>query len=208
MPDDLPNEAASAPERPAKGRPRVVGRREEILRMAARVFSEHGFRQATLEDVASALNITRPALYHYAESKDQLLSECAAIAQDLLRQALEEAHAQPLGRDQLAAYFRRYAEIICDDFGRCFVLTDRRELSGENAETNRLNQRELSVAVQGMIVRGAEDGSLRKVDPADATHALYGAFNGIPRWYRPEGPRSPGELANDVLAVFLGGLDA
>ena len=176
--------------------------------MAARVFSEHGFRQATLEDVAVALNITRPALYHYAESKDQLLADCASIAQDLLRAALQDAHALALGRDQLAAFFRRYVEIICDDFGRCFVLTDRRELAGENAEVNRAHQRELSTAVQEMIARGIADGSLRTIDPADTTHALYGAFNGIPRWYRPQGPRTPAELADDILAVFFSGLAA
>ena len=48
----------------------------------------------------------------------------------------------------------------------------------------------------------------RRILGADAAHALYGAFNGIPRWYRPERPRSPRELADDVLAVFLGGLGA
>ncbi|MGH7510520.1 MAG: TetR/AcrR family transcriptional regulator [bacterium] len=50
-------------------------RRGEILNAALAVFSELGYTQATLNDVADRLGVTKGCLYHYFESKEQLLLE-------------------------------------------------------------------------------------------------------------------------------------
>ena len=181
-------------------------RLDEVLRVAARLFSEQGYRQATLEDVAAALNVTRPALYHYARSKDELAAKCSDIAKSQLQEAIADALRLRTGREQLQAFFRRYAEIICDDFGRFFVLVHRREYGAELQETNRALQREIDQAIRGMVRTGVADGSIRDVDPADVSRALFGAFNGVPVWFRPGMRRSPGRIADDFLVLLLGGL--
>ncbi len=48
-------------------------RRGEILTAALAVFAELGYRQATLNDVADRVGVTKGCLYHYFESKEQLL---------------------------------------------------------------------------------------------------------------------------------------
>ncbi|HEY5007039.1 MAG TPA: TetR/AcrR family transcriptional regulator [Caulobacteraceae bacterium] len=181
-------------------------RLEEVLRVAARLFSEQGFRQATLEDVAAALNVTRPALYHYSRSKDELAAKCLDIAIAEISEAAESARRHKTGREQIAAFFRRYAEIICDDFGRCFVLVNRREYGPELQEINRTHQRRIDHVVRDMARAGVADGSLREVDPADVSRALFGAINGIPVWYRPGGRRTPGRIADDFLFLMLTGM--
>ncbi len=179
-------------------------RLDEVLRAAARLFSEHGFRQATLEDVAAALNITRPALYHYARSKDELAARCLEIAVVQIDEAIASAQRHKSGREQLAVFFRRYAEVACDDFGRCFVLVNRREYNPALQETSRVHQRRFDHAVREMAQSGMADGSLRKIDPADVSRAFFAAFNGIPVWYRAGG-RTPGRLADDFLLLLLEG---
>ena len=181
-------------------------RLDEVLRAAARLFSEQGFRQATLEDVAAALNVTRPALYHYARSKDELASRCLDIAISEIDEAIDSARRHKTGREQIALFFRRYAEIICDDFGRCFVLVNRREYGPELQEINRSQQRRLDHAVREMVQIGVADGSLRDVDPADVSRALFGAINGVPVWFRPGGRRTPGHIADDFLLLLLTGI--
>lgn len=195
--------------RSARGRPRRFNyRRDEVLRASARVFSEYGFRHATLEDVAHSLGVSRPALYHYAKSKDELLAQCAMIAQTQLHQAVEEALAEASGLDQINVFFRRYAEIICDDFGRCFVLTDRRELNPAEEELTRLAQRDLGAAVQAMMERGIADGSIRRCDTGDAVRALFGAFNSLPRWHHPKSGRTPADVARSFMHLVGEGLRA
>src|SRR3546814_14414768 len=69
-----------------RGRPnnRFGDRRIEVLRAAANIFSDLGFRQATLEDVARELGITRAALYPSSRSTDAPLPASAPIARPQL----------------------------------------------------------------------------------------------------------------------------
>lgn len=191
-----------------RGRPvNFSKRKQEVLRAAARLFSELGFRQATLEDVAAALHITRPALYHYATSKDELAASCSYIADASIEEAVSDALRHPTGREQLVAFFRRYAEIVCDDFGRCFVLVRPLEYGPEHQERNLIAQRKLDQAIRQMISSGGTDGSLKRtLNPGSVSRALFGAFNGIAVWYRPTLGRTPSQIADDFIHMFMAGL--
>jgi TetR/AcrR family transcriptional regulator, cholesterol catabolism regulator len=180
-------------------------RRDEILRVSARIFSRLGFRHATLDDIARELNITRPALYYYADSKDKLLGECASIAFDQLQNAVKAAQNASSGLEQLRYFFRRYAEIVCDDFGRCFVLTDLSEMGDAERENARKAQIDLARVVTAMVKKGVRDGSIRRSEPVDVSLALFALFNGIPRWYKSEG-RKPAQIADDFLDLVVDGL--
>jgi AcrR family transcriptional regulator len=199
--------AAATPQTFARGkRGNFDNRLDEVLRVAARLFSLKGFRQATLEDVAAVLNVTRPALYHYARSKDELVAKCLELATAVIDTAIEDARRQKTGRAQVEVFFRRYAEIICDDFGRCFVLVNRREYGPELQEAGRTYERKIDRAARAMISAGVADGSLRTVDAADVARALFGAFNGIPVWYKAGGGRTPAQIADNFLSLFLTGV--
>jgi len=50
----------------------------EIDERAIRLFADRGFAGTSLQDIADALGITRPALYYYVKSKDELLARLAA----------------------------------------------------------------------------------------------------------------------------------
>jgi len=51
----------------------VGGRREELLRAAARVFAEKGYHGARISDVAEEAGVAYGLVYHYFRSKDELL---------------------------------------------------------------------------------------------------------------------------------------
>src|SRR3990170_4395224 len=61
--------------RPHRQRLPPEERREAILDAALSVFSDLGYTQATLNDVADRLGVTKGCLYHYFESKEKLLVE-------------------------------------------------------------------------------------------------------------------------------------
>ena len=51
-------------------------RREQILDAAVRIFSGKGFAGASMRDISREVGVTEGLLYHYFESKDQLLYTC------------------------------------------------------------------------------------------------------------------------------------
>ena len=51
----------------------VNNRREQILEIATHLF-QRGFRATSLDQVAAEMGVTRPALYYYFRSKEDLLA--------------------------------------------------------------------------------------------------------------------------------------
>lgn len=62
-------------DRPQRQRLSPEERRGAILEAALSVFADLGYTQATLNDVAERLGVTKGCLYHYFESKERLLLE-------------------------------------------------------------------------------------------------------------------------------------
>ena len=68
-------------------------KRDAVLRTAARLFLEHGYRKSSMSLLAAQLKITKPALYYYFRNKEEILVECyrAGIAhhENLLKETSE-----------------------------------------------------------------------------------------------------------------------
>jgi TetR/AcrR family transcriptional regulator, cholesterol catabolism regulator len=194
-------------ERRPRGRPpRFNSRRAELLDVAARIFCERGYQNATLEDIADAMNITRPALYHYGMGKEAILSECNLIANQQLQAAIAIANREKTGLGEIVSYFRQYIELSHGYMVACFILTDRRYMGLVVGERDRLNQRELGHAVQAMVERGVADGSIRPCEPSDVSRTLYGAFNGTLAPFRPGAEVDLEAMADAILRIFIEGL--
>lgn len=67
--------AQPSDDRPQRQRLSPEERRGAILEAALSVFADLGYTQATLNDVAERLGVTKGCLYHYFESKERLLLE-------------------------------------------------------------------------------------------------------------------------------------
>jgi AcrR family transcriptional regulator len=61
------------PTKPLKWERRPDERPRELLEAALAVFSQRGFRNTRLDDVAEAAGVTKGAIYHYFDTKEELL---------------------------------------------------------------------------------------------------------------------------------------
>ena len=57
-------------------------KRRAVIAEAARAFGHRGFHNVSLDEVAVALNVSKPTLYNYVKSKHELLYECYNLALD------------------------------------------------------------------------------------------------------------------------------
>ena len=62
----------TAPARTRRGRPGHD--LESVLQGAVRVFNERGYDGTAMEDLSHELGISKSAIYHHVESKEQLLT--------------------------------------------------------------------------------------------------------------------------------------
>src|SRR5690606_33394023 len=90
---------------PAAKREKLRSRkREAVLQAAVRSFNDKGFTATSLDDVAKALSVTKPTIYHYFADKDEILFECVRRGGEGIWDAIHRAEASGgSGLQQLAA---------------------------------------------------------------------------------------------------------
>jgi TetR/AcrR family fatty acid metabolism transcriptional regulator len=81
-----------------------VDRRRQILDAAIRVFARKGFNDCRVSDIAREAEVAYGLVYHYFDSKDQVLNELFVERWSLLLTAIEEVDARSIpAREKLDA---------------------------------------------------------------------------------------------------------
>ena len=182
-------------------------KREAVLRAAVHAFNERGFHATSLDDVANALNVTKPTIYHYFNSKDEILFECVRRGLESIRAAAEAVETRAGGGlERLRRLMLDYAIIMTCDFGMCVTRTADHELSGESRARFRALKREIDQTLRRVVEQGMADGTIAPGDPRLVTFTLTGALNWIARWYDAEGELSPQQVAEGCVATLVAGL--
>ncbi|MGH7804801.1 MAG: TetR/AcrR family transcriptional regulator, partial [Candidatus Binatia bacterium] len=183
-------------------------KRRAALEVAARAFNERGFYRTSLDDIAARLNVTKPALYYYFESKDEILFEChSAAIQSLVETPLGDgAHGELSGLEKIELLVRRYVSMIVKSFGRCLVLVGTQPLEPANARKCRDGRRQTNELLVGLIKEAVADGSIPKCDPKLSAFFVFGMLNWIAQWYDPKGARSLDEIADEAVRFVRGAL--
>jgi AcrR family transcriptional regulator len=73
---------------------RAEDKRRQILDAAIRVFARQGFHSARVSDIAEEAGVAYGLVYHYFDSKDQMLNELFSERWALLLTAIREADSQ------------------------------------------------------------------------------------------------------------------
>src|ERR1700722_2295443 len=87
---DLPDVSEGAAPR-RRGRP-TTGRREDVLRAAARLFYERGFATTSMDDIGEAGGMTAPPSSRHFRSKNELLLAAIESAADRSEAQIREIH--------------------------------------------------------------------------------------------------------------------
>ncbi|MBN9192682.1 MAG: TetR family transcriptional regulator [Microbacterium sp.] len=181
--------------------------RPQILAVAVALFNEQGYDATSVSDLAARLGLTKAALYHHFDSKEQLLELALAEALGGLEEVLRTAAATTgSAADRLSAVLRGAVSVLVDRLAYVTLLL--RVRGNSVVERDALARRRAFDQQVTALVRSAQqEGSLRSdLDAAVVTRLLFGMVNSIVEWYRPEGPEGARELAADVLTVAFDGL--
>ena len=182
-------------------------KREAVLRTAAQMFNEKGFHATSLDEVAERLHITKPTLYYYVKNKDDILFQCVSRGLALLRDAiLVVARSGGTAEDKLFAAMRQYAEIVTMDFGMCVIRVGEDPLPLESRKKLRNMKGAIDMEFRQLIEQGIAEGSMAPCDPKMAAFTIAGALSWIGRWYSPEGPMHPDDIATEVINLLSFGV--
>ncbi|MBS0365405.1 MAG: TetR family transcriptional regulator [Proteobacteria bacterium] len=182
-------------------------KREAVIRAAAREFNRKGYHNTSLDDIAARLQITKPTVYYYVTSKEQLLFQCFIGGVEQIRAAFRavEGRRAP-ARVRLNAVLRHYGEAVASDFGWCMVRAEDQDLSPAMSRHIKALKSEIDHGIRQLIHEGIQDGSIAPCDAKMAAFALAGALNWIAHWYRENQSLTGAQIASAFVAIFEGGL--
>jgi AcrR family transcriptional regulator len=182
-------------------------KREALFTAAARLFRERGYDGTSLNDLAETLNITKPTLYYYVQSKDQLVLEIIRRAQSEMLRAMQEIElGAGTAYDKLRAIMIQYVLLMVSDNGACLALLNTREFETKTQAEVVKRIAEGDEILYRVLVSGQKDGSIAEADRITTLHALFGSLNWLPRWYKPEGRLPPQKFARLFVDILLEGV--
>ena len=177
-------------------------RRKQILREAGALFGEVGYQNASMEQIAARLGLTKAALYYYFSDKSEILMRCFALGRQVVDEAL--AYAMSLdanGLERIVAFVRRYVLGITSELGACAMTLELRSAPPEEMPRLLSSMRKLDRKLRDFVSAGIDDGSCSPVDPTLAVNWIMGAMVLIPRWYR-SGNRLGAEAIAEEFANY------
>jgi AcrR family transcriptional regulator len=202
--------AASLPKPFANRKRRPELKKEALLKTAAHLFLEKGFRGTSMDDIAEQLDITKPALYHYFKNKEELLIGCYHSGfRDILARMERALKPEHSGIEKVRAFLHAWIEIVTTtEFGRCVATLDDMELSPVARDGVRKLKKQIDLTLRKNIGEGIADGTLKPCDARLVAFAFGGAVNAIGIWYDPRGKLKPEEFADTYAAILIHGVGA
>lgn len=182
-------------------------KRDAVVRAAAREFNRKGYHNTSLDDIAARLEVTKPTVYYYVTSKEQLLFECFVAGVEPIRAAFREVRKLPVSaRERLNAVLRHYGAAVASEFGWCMVRAEEQDLSPAMSRHIKSLKSEIDHEIRRLVREGVEDGSIAPCDPKMTAFALAGALNWIAHWYREDRSLTGAQIADAFVTIFEGGL--
>jgi len=181
-------------------------RRAAIVGHAARLFAERGFLGASLADLAEACETSKSLIYHYYDSKEDILFDVMHSHVRALLDAAEDISARPIAPSEkltelTLAFVRLYAGAAAR---QRVLLNELQRLSKEQRAIVIGIQRRLIEIVENLLAKLRPD--LEVVMRPPAAMLWFGMINWMHTWLDPDGPVKPARIAELAAEIFLRGI--
>ena len=181
-------------------------RKEEIIKVAAHLFSNKSFHDVTMDEIADKVGVAKGTLYLYFSSKEKLYFEILEETFDSIESLLEKEVAKS---DSAPEKLRKVLKIIIRfyrqnmDVLKIFSRDETHLIQEHHELTERWRERRLDL-YKKIIEKGIKEGSFKTNNTDLAAHLLYGSVGAVMVFYDLD--KSPEEIAEEVFSEISSGL--
>jgi TetR/AcrR family fatty acid metabolism transcriptional regulator len=157
-------------------------KRQQILEGAVRVFARQGFHTCRVSDIAEEAGVAYGLVYHYFQSKDQILDTLFTERWSVLLQVIADTDAQDLAaREKL----RAIAAFIIDSYRHDpdlmkVIIVEVTRAANTFGRTHLPEIREAYAGIAAIVQRAQDEGVFTDTVTAEfAAMAYYGAIEQV-----------------------------
>jgi AcrR family transcriptional regulator len=177
------------------------------MTVAADLFRERGYRAATLDEIAQRVGVSKPTVYGYFRSKEELLAAIFHRTMSMFERDL--AAIRTSGEDppsQLRRIMRVHVgTVIAERSFLSVFFSEEANLPPALSRAIRRRKARYDHAVLAIVERGIRDGSLRRVNARLVVFALVGMANWLYQWYDPKGALDADAIAEAFITLAESG---
>lgn len=180
---------------------------ELLARTASRLFNRRGIDGTSMDQVAQALGATKGAVYHHLPDKTALLVECHRRQLEMSARIAEAAGRtgrNGLERGMLGMHL--LVQAFASDLSPLSPLTGLEALPARARASIQKQGAALAQTYERYNAGGIKDGSLRPFEARALATLGAGVFSWIPKWRSEDDPRTPRQIADETVALFVRGL--
>ena len=181
---------------------------EQILMAASRMFNQRGIANVSLDELAVELGVTRGAIYHYFEDRQDLLVRCLERGMALYNAFVD--HAIERGRsgfEKSLIVGHLNAQAQAGSLQPIMPWIGIESLPAELQPTYFTKMRTLLDRTAALQAEGVLDGS-RREGQSSTVVARGGAYNSVPKWIGQVGNPPPRLIADEIVDMFVRGIGA
>ncbi|HEX6682724.1 MAG TPA: TetR/AcrR family transcriptional regulator [Candidatus Limnocylindrales bacterium] len=183
--------------------------REKILEAALDLFAEKGYDATGVQEIVATAGVTKGALYHHFSAKEDILFEIYGSVFEGQLAALDEI----LETGQDPAWTLR---AVIDNLVTSTAASAKAAaiFSREVSRLDPVRYKELQSdwrryqdSVRALIRQAQADGVFAAdASPEIVSWAIFGVTTSLHTWYRPDGPKSASDIAQELADLVLAGL--
>lgn len=176
-----------------------------MLDAAVEVFSRNGFHPASMDEIAEAAGVSKPMIYAYLGSKDDLFGACIRREAERLMEQIAAAVPAGLTPDQrlyrgLLAFF----EFVSEHRDGWIVLYRQARVQGAFAGQITAVREQIIVVVAALLA--GNDGRTAHAKAMPTAYALVGAAEALSDWGVEHPEQAPDQLARRLMNLVWTGL--
>jgi len=181
----------------------------EVLDAAVLLFGSKGYTATTVRDIASAVGVLKGSVYHYTNSKEDLLFRiCDGWHEGAAAIAAGAAQADGAAPRRLHDFVQAYVGYCLETIALMRVFTrEGHHLGPDRREVFRARRREVESRLEHLVAATAGAGVDHEL-VLRTVHFICGAINGLPDWYSEAGRLSAVEVAAEYATMATGAVDA
>ena len=187
-----------------------IGRVEEVVEAALRLFLERGYDNTPMSLLARRLGLTKAGIYHHFASKEDLLfvvHKTAMARQFAPVLAAAERESEPERR--LQVFLHDHARMLALDPAAMLMIREARRLSPRHLHEIKKTWRRGFDLVRGAIAELQQRRRCRTdLSPTFAAFAAIGMASWIAYWFDASRPQSADAVAHTIADIFMAGLAA
>lgn len=205
MSDDFVEDVNMSPAKRSTESPqRRYNRDTKVMDAAIEIMSAQGYAGTSLQAVADRVGVLKGSLYHYFESKEELLFRILEESHQQNDMIIQEVSAQGLGpREELLAYLAESTRWYVNNVDRANIyFAESRHLTGDRLAEAKRHGRELERYVEGLVRSAQEVSEVRTdLDARLIVRYILSSINGVRSW--PSRPGSHSFSVDEIVEAYV-----